>query len=133
MSFNNRTIDIDDLVGVRYCFNGRSKETGFDCYGLAIEVSKRFGHIMPDVEEAWKEDRDFLHCEGLCLSKVEVKRINEPQTPGDVILIKNSRGILNHIGIYLGDGRFIHCNKLGVHLDRVSQYKMLIGRVYKWL
>lgn len=128
-----RTISIDDLVGVKYSFNGRSKQTGFDCYGLAIEVCKRFGYTLPDVEEALSEDRDFLLCENKCLLGVNVERTQMPKKEGDVILFKNPKGVLNHIGVYLGNGRFIHCNKLGVHLDKLRDYQMLIGRCYSWL
>lgn len=125
-------INIEDLLGVRYRFNGRDIKKGFDCYGLAIEVSKRFGHTLPDIEEVRKKDRDFLTCEGKVIGAVNLKQINEPSKASDILLIKGSTGVFQHIGVYLGNGWFIHCNELGVHLDRVSQYKNLIGRVYQW-
>lgn len=125
-------INIEDLIGVRYRLNGRSIKTGLDCYGLAIEVSKRFGHELPDLEDVKKKDRDFMSCENKILKNIKVSQIEEPSKASDILLIKGLDGVFHHIGVYLGNGWFIHCNQMGVHLDRVSQYKNLIGRVYQW-
>ena len=126
-------IEIDDLLDIPYCNNGRDISSGLDCYGLAIEVSRRFGHNLYDVEDAMRSDRDFADCENQCVKKINVKKVDEPKNEGDIILIKDMNGINSHIGVYLGNGKFIHCNSLGVHLDNVSRYKQFIGRVYTWL
>lgn len=128
-----KTINIDDLLGVKYVHNGRDPKIGLDCYGLAIEVSKRFGHELPDMESFFSSDRIFEDCEAQARNKVNVKVIKEPKTEGDVLLIKNPKGIRSHIGIYLGDGEFIHCNNLGVHLEHLKRYENFIGKVYTWL
>ena len=126
-------INIDDLIGVRYQVNGRSLKTGMDCYGLAIEVCKRMGHVLPDPDLLKKHFREFEKCEELILNDVKVKQITEPCKEGDLILIKNAKGVVGHIGVYLDNGRFIHCNKDGVHIEKLIYYKNLIGRVYTWL
>ena len=41
-------IDVSDLVGVPFKVHGRSKEEGFDCYGLAMGVERRAGKNLPD-------------------------------------------------------------------------------------
>lgn len=125
-------INIDDLLGIRYKTNGRDSN-GYDCYGLAIEVEKRFGHKLPDMEEFLKKDRVFENCKDLALKKVtsQVKQVKVPEKEGDVILF-NDGSILNHIGIYLGNDKYIHCNKYGVHIESVSSC-MNIGKVYTWL
>lgn len=125
-------INIDDLVGVRYRTNGRSIQGGFDCYGLAIEVEKRFGHNLPDLDEIKMKDRDINSCEELCVKQTKAIQIDYPKTEGDVLFMKDGAGVMNHIGVYLGDGRFIHCNKYGVHIEKVAFYKNMIGRVYTW-
>lgn len=126
-------INIDDIVGARYKQGGRSAVEGFDCYGLAIEVSKRFGHTIPDLDGAIGMDCDFLHYEKEASHNMNVKEIAYPETEGDIILFKDTKGFYHHIGIYLGDGRFIHCNKWGVHIERLEPAKRLIGRCYTWL
>lgn len=125
-------INIDDLIGVRYRINGRSISEGLDCYGLAIEVSKRFGHELPDIDEIKQEERDYKLCEKKCLEIVNVNPIDFPTTEGDIIFFRDSVGVMNHIGVYLGNGRFIHCNKYGVHIERINYYKNMIGRVFQW-
>lgn len=126
-------INIDDLLGVRYKHNGRDINTGLDCYGLAIEVEKRFGHFLPDYESFKKNDRDFMFCKDIVLEELrdKVYEVDTPEKEGDVILFNNN-SILNHIGVYMGNGKFIHCNKYGVHIERIAQC-CYIGKVYRWL
>lgn len=125
-------INIDDLIGVNYCVNGRSIETGFDCLGLAIEVERRFGHILPDLDEAKIDDYDFALCQKLCLSKIKnIVPVSKAEKEGDLILFEDNSGVMFHIGVYLGNNKFIHCNKYGVHLTEVGRiYK--VGVVYRW-
>lgn len=124
---------LDDLIGVRYARNGRTKEQGFDCYGLAIEVERRLGYSLPDIEKAREEDYDFDECRKLCLSKVKARQIETPEKKGDVVLIKDLAGNLTHIGVYLGKGLVIHCDqRFGVHIDKIERLRSLIGRSYTW-
>ena len=126
-------INIDDLIGVKYKNNGRTIKEGMDCYGLAIEVCKRFGYELPDLKEIKHKSRDLVDCENKVLSKVKAEVVKEPEKEADVIFFKNTNGVQDHIGIYLGNGRFIHCNKFGVHIEKVFYYKHMIGRVFRWL
>lgn len=125
---------LDDLIGVRYARNGRTKETGFDCYGLAIEVEKRLGFHLPDIEKARDEDYDFDECRKLCLSKVKARQVDEPSKTGDVVILKDMSGRMTHIGVYLGHGQVIHCEqRYGVHVDKIDRLRGFIGRTYTWL
>lgn len=126
-------IRIDDLLGARYKRNGRDASKGFDCYGLAIEVSRRLGHALPDIEKARERDYDFEECRKDILKEVKAVEVNEPGECGDVVLMREASGAMSHIGIYLGNGQIIHCDKIGVHVDRVSRLRGLIGRIYRWL
>lgn len=124
-------IYIDDLIGIPYKRNGRDIR-GYDCYGLAIEVEKRFGHILPDLLEAKAEHYVFSDCRNICLKMIDgIFKINTPQKEGDILLFEDSNGIMFHIGVYLGNNRFIHCNKAGVHIANINKYK--ISEVFTWL
>lgn len=125
--------NLDDLIGVRYTRNGRTKEEGFDCYGLAIEVERRLGHTLPDIEKAREADYDFDECRKLCLSKVSARQVGRPGKEGDVVLIRDMGGSLTHIGVYLGRGLVVHCDqRYGVHIDRIERLGGFIGRCYTW-
>lgn len=125
---------LDDLIGVKYLQNGRSKEEGFDCYGLAIEVEKRLGFNLPDIEKSRDEDYNFDECRKLCLAKVKAKQIDSPSKTGDVVILKDLAGRMTHIGVYLGHGLIIHCeHRYGVHIDKIDRLRGFIGRVYTWL
>lgn len=126
-------INIDDILGVRYTHNGRDLNKGFDCYGLAIEVEKRFGHSLPDLDSFKSNDRDFVACKDIALGELKgkIQEVDSPEKEGDVILF-NNKSVLSHIGVYLGNGKFIHCNKYGVHIERTAQ-SVNIGKVYTWL
>lgn len=126
-------IEIEDLLGVRYKPNGRDK-SGYDCYGLAIEVEKRFGHEVPDFAEIKEKDRNYKLCLDIGEEKTNnIKEVSLPKNEGDLILFKNEIGVNHHIGVFLGNGKFIHCDRHGVHIENINRYPVEIGRVYTWL
>ena len=110
-------LDFSDLLGKTFVNGGRGPEK-YDCYGLATEVFRRFGIELPDYR---------ISCEDASLinQTVESER-NQwiscivPQVPALVVLRFNSH-LYNHVGVYIGDGKFIHtAKKTGVRLDRIS-------------
>lgn len=126
-------IDVADLLGLRYKEHGRDK-SGLDCFGLVIEVSKRFGHDLPDFpykKGDWKvfsEKKEDIKKRGL------LKEVKKAEQGGDLILFKVNSSFENHIGVFLGEENlFIHCDKFGVHIQNLMDYKANIGSVYRWL
>jgi cell wall-associated NlpC family hydrolase len=89
------------VLGVKYVLGGRSPETGFDCSGLVTHVFERaWGVLLPAGTEA--------------LSKVgaPVTRLKELQ-PGDLVFYNTRNRPHSHVGIYLGDGQFVHAPRPG--------------------
>lgn len=81
-------------VGSPYRWGGTSP-AGFDCTGFVMWVYGQFGVSMPHNEA------------GQLASGARVDA-NDLQ-PGDVLVFANTyRRGLSHVGIYLGDGRFVH-------------------------
>jgi len=81
-------------VGSPYRWGGTSP-AGFDCTGFVMWVYGQFGVSMP-------------HNEAGQLSSGERVDANDLR-PGDVLVFANTyRRGLSHVGIYLGDGRFVH-------------------------
>jgi cell wall-associated NlpC family hydrolase len=87
-------------LGTRYRYGGSSPAAGFDCSGL-------IAHIF---EQAW----------GLTLPRNAraQARIGTPVAridlaPGDLVFYNTRNQPYSHVGIYLGEGRFIHAPRPG--------------------
>lgn len=95
-----------DFLGVPYR-NGGSDPSGFDCSGLVQWVFARHGTMLPrEAKDQYRVGRD-----------VDLRDVQ----PGDLIFFETvSRGA-SHVGIVIGEGRFIHApNSSGV--VRVEPY-----------
>ena len=124
-------INVNDLIGSEYKLHGRTKADGFDCYGLVMEVQKRIGVNLPDLD--YQSDSPELFISFLNKFKTErkIKKIGN-YIEGAILLFENGKGLRNHIGVYVGDGCFVHCNKAGVHIDRVTSVSKKSAEIYLW-
>ena len=91
-----------NFIGVRYKRGGNSAENGFDCSGFTREVfESSLGFMLP------RRADEQAKASGL----VAVKR--DELQPGDLVFFNTLRRTFSHVGIYLGDGKFIHAPKPG--------------------
>lgn len=118
-------IDISDLLNVPYKEYGRSKEEGFDCYGLAIEVYRRMGYSLPDVVYG-AEHLPKLVQENIGLFPM---MIETDKAEYGVLLEMVYKGNL-HIGVCLDDKNFIHTTEKGVRINHIGVVE--IKGMYKW-
>lgn len=83
------------VLGVRYKLGGESPAEGFDCSGLTLFVYQRGQGIrLPrTADEQSRASRTISF---------------EQMRPGDLIFFRTSGGKVNHVGIYIGRGDFIH-------------------------
>jgi cell wall-associated NlpC family hydrolase len=96
------TLAAMDLVGVRYRRGGTSAETGFDCSGFTRHVFEMsLGLVLP------RRADEQASAPGL----VAVKR--EDLRPGDLVFFNTLKRTFSHVGIYVGDNRFIHSPRTG--------------------
>lgn len=109
------------LVGTPYRYGGNTPASGFDCSGLIGFVFRdSVGMSLP---------RTTSELSAMKVTKVKVDRL----TPGDLVFF-GGRGGINHAGIYVGDGRFVHAPSSGgtVRLDalgaRYWQERFAFGR-----
>ena len=87
-------------LGARYRFGGSSPLTGFDCSGLVTHVFEQaWGVALPHNVQAQSRI-------GLPVKRDELK-------PGDLVFYNTRNRPYSHVGIYLGDGRFIHAPRPG--------------------
>lgn len=127
-------IDVSDLIGAKFRTHGRSTAEGFDCYGLAIEVSRRFGHELKDFWYERSTEETFARNAGSVIA--EMGSLVEPtaeREAGSLIIFFDCGGNMCHIGVLLGDDRFIHADETRVHISRLDSYFRKKWRIYRWL
>lgn len=109
-------IQIDDLLGVPYKDHGRDK-SGYDCYGLAIEVARRFGYKLDDV---------YYENHNLELSAEYIPTLNTTprDTPDEGVLIEMQYKNEIHIGVCLNGYDFIHATRNGVRVNKIGTFKI---------
>jgi len=97
------------LLDIGYRFGGKNPEAGFDCSGM---VSYIYGKAVG------------LNVRG---SAADIARNGRPierslLRPGDLVFFNTRNQSFSHVGIYLGDARFIHAPSTNgrVRIDRLN-------------
>ncbi len=97
------------LVGTPYRFGGNTPESGFDCSGLVAYVYRDMLELnLP------RSSRELAQVQG---PRIDPQRL----AAGDLVFF-GSRGSVSHVGIYVGEGRFVHAPSTGgtVRLDSLG-------------
>lgn len=124
-------IDISDLIGCRFKVHGRDKN-GFDCYGLVIEVEKRYGREMVDLLKDYTKSNYMLEINENAFSYIDNNKLKKTDKleEGNVILFFDEKGRATHVGVYLKKRDFIHCDGLGVRVTNLDTYFRKSWEVY---
>lgn len=88
------------FLGVPYRRGGSDAESGFDCSGFVRAIYQQTaGLLLPRSasEQAAVTEK---------IDKAELK-------PGDLVFFNTMRRAFSHVGIYVGNGKFIHSPKPG--------------------
>lgn len=89
-----------DLLGAPYRRGGTSAETGFDCSGFVRSIySQTIGLMLP-------RSANQQAAATQTIDKKELK-------PGDLVFFNTMRRTFSHVGIYIGDGKFVHSPRTG--------------------
>jgi murein DD-endopeptidase len=92
------------MVGKPYRYGGASPARGFDCSGLVQYSYARAGVKLPRSTEAQLRLARPI-------ARSQLRR-------GDLIFFDEQGGENSHVGIYLGDGTFVHAPSSGKHVRR---------------
>jgi cell wall-associated NlpC family hydrolase len=88
------------LVGAPYSAGGGSPESGFDCSGLVAYVFAQAAQLrLP------RNTFDLARA-GTAVSREDLQA-------GDLVFYNTQRRPYSHVGIYLGDARFVHAPSSG--------------------
>ncbi len=97
------------LLDTRYRWGGRGPATGFDCSGLVSHVfQEAIGlRVQGTSADLGKKARPVAPSELL---------------PGDLVFFNTLGARHSHVGVYVGDGRFVHASnpRTGVRIDPLS-------------
>ena len=107
-------------LGKRYVW-GAVGPSVFDCSGFTSYVYKKTGINIPRTSRAQSKYGKY------------VKR--DQLKPGDLIFFDTSRrskGIINHVGIYIGGNKFIHASSAKKRVVITSLNKAFYSKRYKW-
>ena len=95
------------VLGVDYQNGGNSPASGFDCSGLVAHVFREaYGIKLPH--------------NSLSQSKLGARISLAELRAGDLVFYNTLNRPYSHVGIYVGDGRFVHAPKTGAQV-RVEQ------------
>jgi cell wall-associated NlpC family hydrolase len=91
------------LLGVPYRRGGNSAESGFDCSGFVKAIYEQtIGLVLPRSAAQQAAATQTI-------DKSELK-------PGDLVFFNTMRHAFSHVGIYVGNGKFIHSPKPGAEV-----------------
>ena len=97
-------------IGVNYHRGGESPESGFDCSGFVRYVFREsLGHSLPRT--------------AFDISRLGEKITRDALEPGDLVFFNTRKKGFSHVGIYLGDDRFVHSPASGGEV-RVEDIRM---------
>jgi len=96
------------FLGNPYVWGGTSLTKGADCSGFVLSVFKKFGVSLSHYSGAQAN-------EGTRISAADLK-------PGDLVFYGNSRGTINHVAIYIGNGQVIHASspRTGIKISKYN-------------
>jgi cell wall-associated NlpC family hydrolase len=98
------------FLGVPYRRGGNSAETGFDCSGFVRAMYQTtIGLILPRRANE----------QAAATQKIDKQDLQ----PGDLVFFNTMKHAFSHVGIYVGDGKFIHSPKPGaqVRVENMGQ------------
>ncbi|CAN5283835.1 hypothetical protein BH11PSE10_BH11PSE10_04180 [soil metagenome] len=91
-----------NFLGVRYTRGGNSVENGFDCSGFTRHIFEMsVGMVLPHRAD----DQARLQ------SLIPIKQ--DQLKPGDLVFFNTMKRTFSHVGIYVGEGKFIHAPRVG--------------------
>lgn len=94
-----------NFLGVPYRLGGNTADAGFDCSGFTRYIFERsIGLVLPR-----RADEQAHSSSLLAIGRHELK-------PGDLVFFNTMRATFSHVGIYVGDNKFIHAPRTGAEV-----------------
>ncbi len=104
-----------NYLGVPYVYGGRSP-SGFDCSGFTSYVYSQLGVTLPRTSSAQS-------AYGIAVEKSDLM-------PGDLVFFATGGGGVSHVGLYVGNGSFIHAPVPGTSVSYANLHSSYWSRTY---
>jgi len=103
----NLVLNAMGFMGIPYRFGGATPEAGFDCSGFVQYVFRQAaGLVLP--RSSFEQIR-----QGVVVARDELQ-------VGDLVFFNTMRATASHVGIYIGENRFIHAPSRGKTVEIVD-------------
>jgi cell wall-associated NlpC family hydrolase len=97
-------------MGQPYVWGGTGDGSGgFDCSGLIYYAYGKYGVRIPRTAQ------------GQSQAGVAIRRDLDALLPGDILTFSENGDQVTHVGLYVGEGRFLHSASAGVRLSRLAE------------
>ncbi len=94
-----------NFLGVPYKRGGNTEETGFDCSGFTRHIFENsVGLVLPRRADEQANSAGLRN-----INRQELK-------PGDLVFFNTMKRTFSHVGIYVGDDKFIHAPRTGAEV-----------------
>lgn len=94
-------------IGTPYVWGGTNLTAGVDCSGFVYSIYKNFGITLNRSSKAMYANN------GVSVSKSNLK-------PGDLLFFNTSGSGVSHVGIYIGNGQYIHSSSPRVNIANLN-------------
>lgn len=106
-AMNDLAIYAISLADTPYRYGGVSPDTGFDCSGFVRYVFEHTaGRLLPRTSKE--------------MSNLGARLKQDQLLPGDLVFFNTRRQPYSHVGIYVGDNRFVHAPRQGEAITVVN-------------
>lgn len=127
-------MEYSDLLGTQFVYGGRARARGLDCWGLVIEVYRRLGIGVEDVDAynavLATDANPVFDTQRTAAWHVVV----EPFEPYDVLLFAAGccGNAATHCAVYIGNGHMLHAvEKKGVIVTRLARFRKRLMGAYR--
>lgn len=95
------------FIGTPYVWGGTNLQSGVDCSGLIYSVYKNNGITL------CRSSREMYNNNGTLVAKSDLKE-------GDLVFFNTSGNGVSHVGMYIGNGQYIHSSDNGVCIANLN-------------